>query len=115
MSIFYGSTKQRGNPGGDGGALFGGGDPTVIGAPVGPEIDGRTVRETQTGDGSLGVTVRLEQVGGLADNVLDRGRHGEGLDTGNVLDSSDSGHQNYLIFRFLLIGVGFLGGLSVFP
>jgi hypothetical protein len=34
-------------------------------------------------------------VGGLTDDILDRGRHGEGLDTGNV-GSSRNGHLGKL-------------------
>jgi hypothetical protein len=111
------SFQQRGNPGSHGGALFGGGDPAVIGFAVGPEINGRTVLETQTCHGAPRVTVCLEQVGGLTDDILDRGGGGEGMDTGNVLGSRN-GHFNKQKSELSCIQVsvgcvGAGGGLSV--
>jgi hypothetical protein len=108
------------DPGGHGVLLVSGDASAEIGGPVRPEIDGRTIREIQTGDSTGGISITVEHVCGLALDALDRSGHGEGLDTGNV-GSSGNGHlgttnrnQNYLIFGLLLVEWGFGVGLSVF-
>ena len=104
--------RQRGDPAVYSGLLGCRGGTVKIGAAAGPEINGRTVREIQTDHGAHGLAVRVEEVRGLADDVGGGGGDGDLLDAGKECGSRN-GHdrnQNYLVFRFLLVGVGRVGG-----